>query len=126
MTRHRWLVAPALALAVLGAAPRDPLPDVPTTVFSKRGPIPVRRVPVVVCPDSSGTTPPRVVGCYTPSERVVQIADTLSRRWAWIVFFHEKTHVAFREVGVRFDQQDDEERICWALAAYQVAELEGR
>lgn len=124
----RWLTIPALlALSVLGAAPRRaPLPPLPTTVYSRWGPVPVLRVRVVDCPDSSGATPAGVIGCYTGRERRIQIADTLSLRWQHFVLEHEKVHVAFRDVNARFDDPKDEERVAWVVARYRLGELEGR
>lgn len=125
--RYRWLLAPLLALAVLGAAPHNPpLPELPNTVYSRYGPVPVTLVKVVVCPDSSGTTPPRIVGCYTSGGvRTIQIADTLSLWWKHFVLGHEVCHVAMRDVGATFDVRSDEEKVCWIMGRYRVGELEG-
>lgn len=122
---HRFLLVPLLALSVLGAAPRrSPLPPLPETVYSRYGPIPVVRVHAVVCGDSVASI--GVIGCYMSVQRVVQIADTLDLRWQHFVLEHEKVHIAMRDVNVRFDDPNDEERVAWVVARYRIGELESR
>lgn len=120
----RWLVVPALlALSVMGAAPRHAeLPPLPAFVYSRYGPVPVVRTPVVVCGDP---TPPNVVGCYSATEHRIQIADSLDIRFATFVLEHEKFHVAMRDLHVEFDDSTSEDRLANVVARYRLGELEG-
>lgn len=121
--KSRILLAPLLALSVLGAAPT--LPEIPASVYSRYGPVPVDLVTQVVCPDSTGKTDPRVIGCFGGATRRIQIADTLSLWWQHLVLGHEQCHVALRDVNLHFDHQEDEEHVCWAVGRYRLGELEG-
>lgn len=123
--RLRFIILPAFLALSLLAAHRGGLPDLPATVYSRYGPVPVTRVRVVVCPDSTGKTDPRTIGCFGGADRIIQIADTLDARWSWAVLFHEETHIAFRDVNLRFDVKEDEERIAWVVARWRLGELEG-
>ena len=124
MIPPRWFLLPAFLCASLLAARsfRAPLPPLPTTVFSRYGPVKVDRVTRVEC----GNLPSeKVVGCFSAKlgERRIQIADTLSLVVATFVLFHEKAHVAAWDYGMVFDDPEDAERVANAMARYQLAEL---
>lgn len=122
------LLVPLLALSVLGAAPRRaPLPPLPTTAYSRYGPVRVERVVDVVCPsDSTGVTPVGTLACFSTADRRIQIVDTLDLRFATFALEHEKVHVAFRDLHVNFDDPKDEERVASIIARYRLGELESR
>jgi hypothetical protein len=124
--RARTLAIPAfLALSLVAASTTDPLPPIPQTVYSRYGPVPVELVKVVECPDTSGTTPTGVIGCYNSKSRKVTLADTLTLRWQQLTLGHEKCHIAMRDVNVIYSDKSDEERVCWIVARYRLGELEG-
>ena len=124
----RYILLPLFLVLSLVAARADtaPLPPIPSHVFSRHGPVPVFMVKAIVCPDSTGVTPRRVIGCFNGMARTIQIADTLDIRTATFVLEHEICHLAFRDEPLTFDHRADEERVCNALGRYRLWSAEAR
>lgn len=127
--RTRWIVAPLLALSVIGAsaAPRRPIPGryppLPDSVFSVFGNIKVTRAHNFACgPRPAGT----VIGCYEGLIRRLTVDDSLDAAMAWRVFLHERAHLMFRDANVTFAQPEYEDQIANVIANYQTAELLSR
>lgn len=122
--RYRFLLPALLALSVMGASVQPAsLPPLPPFVYSRYGPVPVLRVPVVICGDASPAT---VIGCYSATTHRIQIADSLPLRFATFVLYHEEFHVAMRDVGATFDDPTSEDKIANIVAAWRLGDQEWR
>lgn len=122
--RPRFLLA-LLPLCLLAArSHHQGLPPIPTVVYSRSGPpVPVTLVKVVDCPmGHDHVTPPNVIGCYSTTTRVIQIADTLTLEWQQFVVGHEMVHVAARDDGLPY-AGILEEAYATAWGRYRLAEL---
>ena len=119
--KPRWLLAPALAVALLAARPRHALPPLPDVVYGRYGPVPVKRVHAVDCPMPGNPDSKGVIGCYTASTRTIQIADSLSAEYAWWVLYHEEVQLGARDDGMAYTGPI-EEAYASSVARYRLGE----
>lgn len=94
-----------------------PLPPLPTTAPSVLGPVAVERV--VDLRDSNGVA---CLGTWTSTLRLIRLDASLPLAAAWHTYWHEWTHVALYDVGVKL-KKAKEEQICDALATARVREM---
>lgn len=91
------------------------LPPLPRFVHTPIGELPV----LLVAPSVLGK---RGAGHYSPREFVLRIANDMSRRPQWHVFWHEHGHLLVDLSGIQLGK-DAEEAFCAAYATIRLNEM---
>lgn len=95
-------------------------PELPESVVTALGQVPVRRVAVI--PADDGTTPTHDLGYADYHKRVILIREGLDPVAAWHTLFHEQAHFYCFDLGLKLSD-DAEETVADIIATMRVQEM---
>lgn len=92
------------------------LPKLPTEAFSLIGPVPI--VPLVIAKPEDN----ELYGRFAPGERVIEIAQEMTRDVEWVTYWHEVSHVILTDAGANNSlTEHQQEVVCDAVGTYLTA-----
>jgi hypothetical protein len=126
MRRFAWLaLLLALPTCSAGQIPRDGttvaqtrvLPQLPKSAPTALGPIPIRRVPNLMCNGQPA------FGCFYRGTWVIEIRDPLPLALAWLAVEHELFHADMQVAGIEFQDAHEEDKIADGAAHGRVLRM---
>ena len=94
------------------------VPEIPATVYSILGPIPVEVVPELVSADGDP-----LLGKWVPEDRVIKLRGDVSPLTMYVTLWHESIHAWLWDAGTMPGEEETEERICDSLSSAIVGAL---
>lgn len=109
----------ALSAMILGA-PSDStkLPPFPTVIHTPLGDSRIEWMDSTF--DCGGV---RAIGCTTYKTRRIQVLRGMGVRETWVTIEHEKYHLKFHDLGIKFPSMAAEDEVCDKLAEARVYEM---
>lgn len=96
----------------------DSLPPIPECVYSALGAVPVLLKPDLVTSD--GET---AFGLWLPETRTIELRVGLHPAALWQALLHERVHQILWDAGAMPRDDEEEERICDAIATALVSDM---